>query len=188
MRKAIALTTAALALSLVVAEAAEKVYVCHLGSTLEIAESALAAHLGHGDTAGACPTATTVPTATLLPTATMVPTATALPTEEATMEPWPNSLPGPLPQGDPTPQLSIVVTTWHLCNTGATAWVVETIADPADFLGLVPARRDCDWCGGLTGDYYTEWRRDGVLLWTEGDYVLPDWQRPLGPCPEVCDA
>jgi len=142
MRKAIALTTAALALSLVVAEAAEKVYVCHLGSTLEIAENALAAHLGHGDTLGPCPT--TVPTATAVPTATMVPTATATvvvqPTEEATMEPWPNSLPDPeiMPSGEYS------VTTWFVCNTGATAWVVETIADPADFLGLVPARRDCD--------------------------------------------
>ena len=34
---------------------ADKVYVCHKGKkTLEVADDALAAHLGHGDTRGPC--------------------------------------------------------------------------------------------------------------------------------------
>jgi hypothetical protein len=33
---------------------AKKVTVCHKGQTLEVPESALQAHLGHGDTLGPC--------------------------------------------------------------------------------------------------------------------------------------
>lgn len=33
---------------------ADKVLVCHKGKTLVIPETALGAHLGHGDTRGAC--------------------------------------------------------------------------------------------------------------------------------------
>jgi len=35
-------------------EKPKKIKICHKGNTIEIAESALSAHLGHGDTIGAC--------------------------------------------------------------------------------------------------------------------------------------
>lgn len=34
--------------------AAKKVSICHKGQTLEVAEPAVEAHLGHGDTLGPC--------------------------------------------------------------------------------------------------------------------------------------
>ena len=34
--------------------AAKKVSICHKGQTLEVAEPAVQAHLGHGDTLGPC--------------------------------------------------------------------------------------------------------------------------------------
>ncbi len=37
------------------AEAASKVTICHNGDTKEFPEAAVAAHLAHGDTEGACP-------------------------------------------------------------------------------------------------------------------------------------
>lgn len=93
-----------------------KITICHhTGSesnpivTITIDESALSAHLSHGDSVGECPISTPTPTKT--PTSTPTPCPpTATPTSQPTSTPTPkptespSNTPTPLPTTTPTPQ------------------------------------------------------------------------------------